>query len=271
MSVLAGGIGAAVGGIGSVVGGVSQAGAAKSAAASQAASAAAALKQQQVQQDYTNARELPYINKGIDGASNATNWLAATPSILLPYQAAMDAATPTHFTQSDLEATPGYQFTLAQGLKSTQNAAAARGLGVSGAALKSAASYATGLSDQTFNTRFGQAQTQYSDASNNLTQQQSWLNGLIGGNQNLASLGGNVAANQGSQGANYANAASTTLTGLGNSQGAAAIGGANALASGFNGVSNALGGFINNPATQNYLQSNGSIFSNGSQFNRATA
>ncbi len=49
-----------------------------------------------------------------------------------------------------LEGLPGYQFTRDQGLKSVQNSAAARGLGTSGAALKGAATFATGLADQTY-------------------------------------------------------------------------------------------------------------------------
>lgn len=56
--------------------------------------------------------------------------------------------------QSYLQSMPGYQFALTQGLKSVQNNAAARGLGESGAALKGAAQYATGLADQTYNNNF---------------------------------------------------------------------------------------------------------------------
>jgi len=59
--------------------------------------------------------------------------------------------------QSTLESTPGYQFTRTQGLKAIQASAAARGLGVSGAALKGAATYATGLADQTFEERYKDA------------------------------------------------------------------------------------------------------------------
>lgn len=44
-----------------------------------------------------------------------------------------------------LEGLPGYQFTRDQGLKSTQSGYAAKGLGSSGAALKGAANYSTGL------------------------------------------------------------------------------------------------------------------------------
>jgi hypothetical protein len=53
--------------------------------------------------------------------------------------------------QSTLQGLPGYQFALQQGLKSTQNSATERGLGVSGASLKGAASYSTGLANQYYN------------------------------------------------------------------------------------------------------------------------
>ena len=62
--------------------------------------------------------------------------------------------TTTNLSQSQLEATPGYQFTEAQGLKGVQNSAAARGLGVSGAALKGAATYSTGLADSTYQQQY---------------------------------------------------------------------------------------------------------------------
>jgi hypothetical protein len=52
--------------------------------------------------------------------------------------------------QNTLNTLPGYQFALTQGLKSTQNTATARGLGVSGAAAKGAASYATGLAESNY-------------------------------------------------------------------------------------------------------------------------
>ncbi len=60
--------------------------------------------------------------------------------------------------QKTLEGLPGYQFTLGQGLKSVQNSAAARGLGTSGAALKGAAGYATGLANSTYGSYAGQLQ-----------------------------------------------------------------------------------------------------------------
>lgn len=110
--------------------------------------------------------------------------------------------------QAALEQLPGYQFTLSQGLKSVQNSAAARGLGVSGAAQKGAASYATGLADQTFGNQFNRLMS-------------------------LASLGENAAAGVGN---NY--------VGAGNAQAAAA----NAQGGAISGAANQVGGLFGTDA-----------------------
>jgi hypothetical protein len=68
----------------------------------------------------------------------------ALPSVYQPWGTGADA-------QATLEQTPGYQFTLNQGLKSLGNSFASRGLGASGAALKGASQYTTGLADNTYN------------------------------------------------------------------------------------------------------------------------
>lgn len=57
-------------------------------------------------------------------------------------------------TMQQLQQTPGYQFQLQQGLESVQNAAAARGLGVSGAALKGAGNFASGLAAANYQQQF---------------------------------------------------------------------------------------------------------------------
>lgn len=75
-------------------------------------------------------------------------------------------ALPPRMTQAELEQTPGYQFARSQGLQSVQNSAAARGLGVSGAAMKGAATFATGLADNTYQAQFAQQQQLFSDALN---------------------------------------------------------------------------------------------------------
>lgn len=79
----------------------------------------------------------PYTAMGSNAANMLTSQLPALTQGFKP-------------TMAQLEQTPGYQFALQQGQEATQNGYAARGLGVSGAALKGAANYASGLADQTY-------------------------------------------------------------------------------------------------------------------------
>jgi hypothetical protein len=78
--------------------------------------------------------------QGLGVAEGALNpFISAGQGALQQYQGALPGLTQP-FTAASLASTPGYQFTLGQGLKSTQNSFAAQGLGSSGAALKGAAS-----------------------------------------------------------------------------------------------------------------------------------
>jgi hypothetical protein len=171
--------------------------------------------------------------------------------------AAYDTSTMPQFnwnpTEAGLEQTPGYQFTLQQGLKSTQNAAAAQGLGVSGAALKGAASYATGLADSTYGSQLTNAINTYNTQLNGWQQgfTDYWSNQTNRYNQlyNIASLGANSAAGQGTS----------------NTQGAANTGNAlqtagQASAAGTQGAANTLSNALNTPSTQNLLTN---LFSGG--------
>jgi hypothetical protein len=160
---------------------------------------------------------------------------------LLPYNEAGQYATtqlrnrlteltsPIVMDQKTLEKTPGYQFNLTQGLKSVQNSAAARGLGSSGAALKGAASYATGLADSTFQNQFNNANTNQTNAYNRL--------------MGLAGLGESAAAQTGA----YA-------TQTGQSIGNNLIQGGNAQAAGINGAANALNSGVGNMLQYNALK-----------------
>ncbi len=112
--------------------------------------------------------------------------------------------------QSTLENLPGYQFTLGQGLKSTQSGAAARGLGTSGAALKGAANYATGLANSTYGNYVGQLQN---SANTGL----SAANALAGvGTQTGAGVAGSQIAGGNAAAAGYNGIASS----IGNTAGA---------------------------------------------------
>jgi hypothetical protein len=145
----------------------------------------------------------PYITAG-DNA--LTSYNAALPTLTKPFDASM------------LASTPGYQFTLDQGLKSTQNSYAANGLGSSGAAEKGAASYATGLAQSTYNQQL----------TNYLTQNQQIANLLFQPVQTGANAAGALAGGAISTGQGISNA----LTGGGNAIAGAATGGANALTGG---------------------------------------
>ena len=132
---------------------------------------------------------------------------------------------PFNPTMTQLQATPGYQFTRQQGLQATQNSFAAQGLGASGAAAKGAANYAENLASTTYQQQFNNYWT----------------------NQNQALSGLQYAAGVGQSAANQTGAFGTTATQLSNNyltSGAAAsaagtIGAANALTGGLGGVSNA--------------------------------
>lgn len=199
-----------------VIGGASLAGAAISGSAAQSAAKtqagaetnAANIMEQQYQQ--TRSDLLPYNTAG-QGAN-----------------AQITAMNPFNFapTQAQLEATPGYQFNLSQGLKATQNSAASRGLGVSGAAEKGAASYASGLADTTYQNQFGNALNTYNTDLSKL--------------QNQANLGENAAAQTGAFGTQTAANIGSTAVGAANASAAGTVGTANAITGGLNGISSAL-------------------------------
>jgi len=120
---------------------------------------------------------------------------------------------------STLESMPGYQFTLGQGLRSVQNGYAARGLGTSGAALKGAANYATGLAQS----GWGQ-----------------YANALLGG------IG---------TGAGAAESVLSGAIGAGQGIGQTQVGYGNAAAGGIMGVANSLGGIGNSIGSAYLLNS----------------
>jgi hypothetical protein len=159
----------------------------------------------------------PYIATGNAANTTLTNEL---PSL----------TAPINMNEATLQNTPGYQFNLTQGLKSTQNSAAARGLGVSGAALKGAATYATGLADSTYQNQFANAQTNRTTAYNMLSGQQG--------------LGENAAVGVGNTGVGVGQAIGQNQIGAGNAAAGAALNTGSAIGAGAN------------TATQGYLLSN---------------
>ncbi len=145
-----------------------------------------------------------------------------------------DLTSPIKMDEATLQQTPGYQFNLSQGLKSVQNSAAARGLGVSGAALKGAASYSTGLADSTY-------QNQFNNAWTNKTNSYNMLMGP-------AQLGENAAAQTGSYGTQIAGAQANNLIGAGNAQASADM----AIGKSIGGIGSSVGNlYLTNALMQN--------------------
>lgn len=223
------GVSAAAGLAGSAM----SASASKSAADTQAQASENAAQLQNDQWQQTQANLQPYMTFGA-GAINPlqsamgynSDWSVNSNNIL---QQQFSAPTADQAAQ-----TPGYQFTLQQGLKATQNSAAARGLATSGAALKGASAYSTGLADSTYNDVYNRAlttfNTNYSSAANNVNR----LSGIVGNGQNAA-------ATNGSLGAAAAGNIGNTLTSGANASAAGTVGSANAISGGLSSAgSNAL-------------------------------
>lgn len=100
--------------------------------------------------------------------------------------------SPFSFDPSDLEDTPGYQFTLQQGLKSLNNQNAAKGLGLSGAQQKGALEYATGLADNTYGQQYNRALQGYMTNYGLASDMYNRLSGLAGMGQSSAAGVGNA-------------------------------------------------------------------------------
>jgi len=197
-------VGAGVIGAGASIYGANKAAQAQKDAANTAAGTAMA------QYNTTRGDLSPYRDIGSVAAGQLTNRLG-------------ELTAPITMDQATLDATPGYQFNLKYGLKAAQNSAAARGLGASGAALKGASAFATGLADSTY-------QNQFNNANINQTNAYNRLKGLV-------DTGENASAQTGVLGANAAN---TTAS--------AQIGAGNAAAAGYNASGAAVNNFANNIA-----------------------
>jgi hypothetical protein len=243
-------IGSIVSGVGSLAGGLIGAGASKSAANTQsdAAKYSADLQNQQWQKTQENLQPFTDFGKNnIDSLQSLLN----NPSLTQGFYADKFSAP----TAAQAQQTPGYQFTLNQGLKAAQNSAAARGLGTSGAALKGASTYATGLADSTYNDVFNRALQSYNTNFNSSLSQYNTNQATLGNQINRLSgavtMGQNSAAQTGSLGQQAATNQGNMLTSGANATASGAVGGANALTSALNGAGNSamLYGLTQNNAT----------------------
>jgi hypothetical protein len=267
---------AALGAGSSLLGSGKSSSAAKSAAGQSLQATYAGIANEQQIYNQTVGRLGPDIQAGWNALNPLQN-IAAAPSAASPYlaqagayqQQAAGMTPPSVMTEADLQNTPGYQFQLAQGLKATQVAAAARGLGVSGASLKGAATFATGLADSNYQNQFNNAQTAWQDVMNQSAGQINLASTAQQAQQqqysqfaNIANLGENASAGAGQAGsaasgqigtslATGAGQAGNYLTQAGQAQAAGTAGVGNAATSGVNSYLsyNALQGLLGNQNT----------------------
>jgi hypothetical protein len=197
---------------------------ASSAAGAQSKAGQEAIQFAQQLNQQTQQNEAPYLATGQQGNALLQQDLPSLSQGFNP-------------TEAQLEATPGYQFQLQQGLESTQNGYAARGLGVSGAAMKGAASYATGLANENY--------TSLADIYNqNRTTSANILNAAAGiGQSAVGTIAGTGQVALGTT--------SNAITGIGNAQAAGDVGIGNA-------ASNGLGNLA-----QSYLLYNSGLLQGG--------
>ena len=236
-------VAAAVAG-GAIVGGVASSAiggsAAKSAAGTQADAAnnAAQLQWQQFQQLQQNQQ--PYMQLGQNSIGGLQSQLGKLGGMNFSFNP----------TEAQLEQTPGYQFTLQQGLKGVDNAASAKGLNLSGAQMKGIGQYTTGLADQTYQQQYQNALQNFMTNYGASSDQYNRLSGLVG-------LGQNAAAGVGNAGLQTANSAGNFLTSGANAQAAGTIGAANAINGGIGSAMN--GGLLYSLMNQG---NNSSIYGN---------
>lgn len=183
-------------------------------AAESAASTQASAEEQAAQ------IELQMFNKT---QANLAPFLKFGQSVIPQYQAALPGLT-SSFTGANLAQTPGYQFTLNQGLQAAQNSYASQGLSRSGAAIKGATNYAEGLAGTTYQQVFANQLAQKA-------QQANIFQNAIGGGQNAAANLGGFATTTG------ANVGAATAA-AGTAQAAGTVGAANAASAGISGLSN---------------------------------
>lgn len=230
-------IGGALGAIGALGAAHTQARAARDQAAAQTAAGAQAVGYLKNDQALSVGALQPYSDQAAQSAAALRG--------ALPY-----LSTPFAPTMSNIQATPGYQFTLGQGLNATQNAMTAMGLGRSGAAAKAAANYATRLADNT-----------YMNQANLYGQQQGQIGNLLTSMNNTGLAASGALANTRY---NYTAAMANALTGQANQAAQTNMAGATAAASGISGATSSMTNALQYNALRN--QANGTGFNIGSLF-----
>lgn len=228
---------------GSAVAGVASAGVGAASAGSAAHAQAGAEKQaafleyQQAQQ--TRQDLMPYTQMGYAGIPNLQGQYAQTQGDLTNAYNLTQAAIPKPMTEDELVKTPGYQFALNQGLKQIQNSEAAKGLGLSGNAIRSAQDYTVGLADKTYLDQFGVQQKLFEDQNQQFSNAWNKAHELYTQAYGPVALGESSAAKAGELTQSGVNQAGANIAGAGQAQAAGITAMGNNISQGLNAIGNA--------------------------------
>jgi hypothetical protein len=260
-------IGAGISATGSLASGMMGSSAAKSAASQQANAEREAAMLQQQQFESTRKDLEPFRQAGVDVLPDLTAYPKQAQSDLAAAAAEAKGAIPGPMTEEWLQKQPGYQWNLSQGMRALNASSSARGLGVSGANLKAASQWGTGLADSTYKSAWDMAQQRWSDINQNFTNQYNRFGQGFGQLKDIATLGETAAAKVGDIGqSTYANIGQN-VAGAGQAQAAGTTASAQALSGGIQSLANAplnylsyqklLGGDKGGYAGQQYMTSDG--------------
>jgi hypothetical protein len=209
--------------IGSTIGALSS----SSAADTQSQSAQNALDFQKQMWNTQQENTAPYMDAGKQSIGSLMDSIGSGKNSV---GSMADFSAPT---LSDVQNTPGYQFTAQQGSKGVLQGAAAAGGNISGGTMKALDSYNSNLANTTYNDAFNRAMQSY---SLNLNKQQQGFNQSY----DVARLGESAATNTNATGSSVASNAGNLMTSIGNSQAAGTVGVANAVNSGISSTANNL-------------------------------
>lgn len=215
-----------------VIGGVATVTAASDSESAITSASNAAIGEENTALSQEEAETAPYTGLGqsaipqlesLLGLSGSTGSNGAVAGVNSTGQTVNASGQPTtSSTLAALEAIPGYQFTLSQGLQSTTNQATASGILDSGNTLEALDNYSSGLADNTYEQAVTNAQNAVNTGANAAT--------------NTASNIGTTASNVASTETNTGN----TLAGIDANEAA--------------GITSALGDALNNYTLNNTLQ-----------------
>lgn len=210
--------------IGSIAGAAIAGNAAKKGAKTQKKAADAATQLQREMFETTNEQQRPYREAGYTALNDLMG--------LRDFDPTPDAAS--------VMAEPGYQFGLTQGMRGIENSAAARGMALSGAALKAASRFNSDYAGTRYNDAWNRAQTGFGNRWGRLA--------------SLAGIGQTANQQTAAAGQNYANQAGQNMMGAANAQAAAGISRGNIYGSAINGMISAgnRAGWWGGPTIDNY-------------------